>query len=82
MTVERSGFGAEASAVCTVIVSADGDVNSDGVINSLDAALVLKYDSDLIDETQLALDNADMNRDGEINSLDAAFILRYDAELE
>ncbi|MBQ3196422.1 MAG: leucine-rich repeat protein [Clostridia bacterium] len=68
--------------VCGELRNVFGDVNNDSAINSLDAALVLKYDSDLIDETQLALDNADMNRDGEINSLDAAFILRYDAELE
>ncbi len=57
-----------------------GDVNTDGVINSLDAATVLKHDARLLvieDETL-----ADVNTDGSVNSLDAAFILRYDAGLD
>ncbi len=58
-----------------------GDVSNDGIVNSLDAAQVLKYDASLImlEEGQLTL--ADVNGDGVVNSLDAAQILKYDALL-
>lgn len=56
-------------------VSLLGDVNGDGEVNNVDAALVLKYDAGIIDEA----DNADVNNDGEVNNVDAALILKYDA---
>lgn len=52
-----------------------GDANSDGEVNNIDAALVLKYDAGIIEE----IDNADVNDDGEVNNVDAALILKYDA---
>ncbi len=58
-----------------------GDVSGDGVINSLDAALVLKHDACLISLDGDAFVAADVNGDGVINSLDAAQILKYDAKL-
>lgn len=58
--------------------AAVGDANGDGVINSLDAAVVLKYDAGLTADRPL---NADVNEDGVINSLDAAMLLKYDAGL-
>ena len=54
-----------------------GDANGDGVINSLDAAIVLKYDVGLIQ----SLTAGDVNCNGVINSLDSAWILKYDAGL-
>ncbi len=54
-----------------------GDVNLDGKINSLDAALVLKVDAGLAIGGALC----DFNRNGKTNSLDASAILRYDAGL-
>ena len=68
------------AASCKVTVYL-ADANNDGECNSLDAALVLKYDADLTEETEELL-LCDMNSDGVVNSLDAAFILRYDAGLE
>ncbi|MBQ4648005.1 MAG: dockerin type I repeat-containing protein [Clostridia bacterium] len=57
-----------------------GDANGDGVLNSLDAALILKYDAMIItDLTPLQLMLCDANGDGTVNSLDAAQILKYDA---
>ncbi|MBQ3195486.1 MAG: hypothetical protein IJB65_03365 [Clostridia bacterium] len=59
-----------------------GDASGDGAINSLDAALILRYDAQLIsDLTPLQLMLCDANGDGNVNSLDAAAILRYDAGL-
>lgn len=56
-----------------------GDVNADGLIDSLDAALVLKYDAALIDFTEKQLKVADYNADGVVDSLDASTILKYDS---
>lgn len=54
-----------------------GDANGDGTINSIDAALILKYDSG----ANVTLDEAaaDVNGDGAVNSIDAALILKYDS---
>ncbi len=82
----RVAGGTNLVANCTAHVYDPKDVNFDGVANSLDAAQVLKYDAELVEES--ALHNyygktaGDVNFDGEINSLDAAVILRYDAGLE
>jgi hypothetical protein len=56
-----------------------GDANCDGLVNSLDAALVLQYDAGLIHSLTCA--DADYNHDGVVNSLDAALILQKDAGL-
>lgn len=56
-----------------------GDINGDGRINSLDAAMILRYDSGLISFGLVQKLAADTNGDGKANSLDAARVLRYDA---
>ncbi len=58
-----------------------GDVNSDSIINSLDAAQVLKHDAILLTLSADACTAADVNDDGIVNSLDAALILKFDAAL-
>lgn len=58
-----------------------GDVNSDGKVNSLDAAMILRYDAALADFTDKQIVCGDVSGDGRTNSLDAAFVLRYDADL-
>ncbi len=57
-----------------------GDVNCDGNVNSIDAALVLQREAGLIDSLPCS-ENADMNRDGITDSLDAGLILNYNAGL-
>lgn len=52
-----------------------GDVNSDGLVDNLDAAWILKYDASLMAE----ISNGDVNNDGLTDSLDAALILKFDA---
>lgn len=59
-----------------------GDVNGDGSINSVDAALILKYDAGSIDLSSEQRAAADYNGDGSINSVDAALILKYDAGID
>ncbi len=60
---------------------ASGDVNGDGTSNSIDAALVLKYDALIIDGSELNVNEGDVSGDGITNSIDAALILKYDAGL-
>ncbi len=59
-----------------------GDVNGDGVANSLDAAQILKHDAGLAELTEEQLAKADANGDGKVNSLDAALVLKHDAGIE
>ncbi len=70
------GYGDESTCIVGL-----GDANVDGKANSLDAAMVLRYDAGLMGEDGLLMTTADVNSDGKVNSLDAAFILRYDAGL-
>ncbi len=54
---------------------ADGDINGDGKVNSIDAALILKYGAGAQSAT-VAQEAADFNGDGAVNSIDAAMILK------
>ena len=54
-----------------------GDVNNDGYVDNLDAAMVLKYDAGIINS--IDKNAADVNNDGSADNLDAAMILKYDA---
>jgi hypothetical protein len=56
-----------------------GDANHDGVVDSMDATLILRYYAGL--EDNLCMKRTDVNQDGEINSMDATLILRYYAGL-
>lgn len=57
-----------------------GDANCDGTVNSIDAALVLHLEADLIDALPCP-QNADVNGDGVVNAIDAALILQRVAGL-
>ncbi|MCH8994957.1 MAG: hypothetical protein IH959_08345 [Chloroflexi bacterium] len=59
---------------------ADGDVNDNGVTDSIDAVLILQFDARLLP----ALPNpsaGDVNLSGEINSIDATLVLQFVAGL-
>ena len=58
-----------------------GDANCDGLVDSDDAAMILKYDVSMVDETFLDLAVADVNGDGVVDSDDASLILKYDVGL-
>lgn len=58
-----------------------GDVNADGVINSVDALRVLQHSVDIIQLQGRAAKRADVNEDKIINSNDALNILRYSVGL-
>jgi hypothetical protein len=57
-----------------------GDVNCDGLLNSIDAALVLQFSAGLL-ITLPCFPAADLNLDGVVNPIDAAIILQIDAGL-
>ena len=57
-----------------------GDVNMDGVANSVDASLVLQLKAGLISSLPNE-SSGDVNNDGAITSVDAALILQFTAGL-
>ncbi len=57
-----------------------GDVNCDGAVNAIDAALVLQLTAAII-PSLACLENADVNLDGQVNVIDAALILQLVAGL-
>lgn len=54
----------------------DGDANGDGMANSLDAALLLKFAVGIAIPGAAAIAACDLNGDGTLNSMDAAILLR------
>lgn len=58
-----------------------GDVNNDGITDSLDAAYILRHDAKLQLLGDQALAVADVNSDGAVDSLDSSLVLKYDVEL-
>jgi hypothetical protein len=56
------------------------DVNCDGRTNTIDATLLLQFESRLVPSLPCA-SGADVNRDGDVNALDAVLILQYNAGL-
>src|SRR3989344_2245154 len=57
-----------------------GDVDCDGNVNAIDAALILQKTAGLIDDLTCKL-AADVNGDNQSNAIDASLILQFDARL-
>jgi len=57
-----------------------GDVNGDGNVSAIDAALILQFEAGLLNSLPYPL-SADVNVDGDINSVDAALVLQFTAGL-
>ncbi len=57
-----------------------GDVNGDGSVSAIDAALILQFDAGLLDSLPYP-GSADVNVDGGVNSIDAALVLQFTAGL-
>ncbi len=80
-----SDYDAEKGVTGDIIVTAsfktvtEGDVNNDGYIDNMDAALILKYDAGIIDANYYLINAGDVNNDGYVDNIDAALIIKYDA---
>ncbi len=57
-----------------------GDVNGDGTINAIDAALVLQFGAGLLPALP-SIDRGDVNGNGVVDAIDAALILQFSAGL-
>jgi hypothetical protein len=68
------------ATVTATLEKAAGDVNDDGSVNSIDAALILQLTAGLVGSL-LNEPSADVNGDGTINSIDAALVLQFTAGL-
>ncbi|MCR5809123.1 MAG: S8 family serine peptidase [Clostridiales bacterium] len=64
------------------VYGANGDANDDGVVDSADALLVIRWSMGLISEDQINLRKANVNRDGAVDSADALIIIRRSMGLE
>ena len=62
--------------VCHVMNVLPGDANDNGVVDSADALLVLRYSMNLAVLSESQLRAADVNGDGVVNSIDATLIMR------
>ena len=74
--------GSGKTATCTVTVAEKpvvvyGDVNGDGEIGALDAAMVYSIANGKLEATEAQFAAADVNGDGEVGALDAAMIYAY-----
>jgi predicted outer membrane repeat protein len=58
-----------------------GDVNGDGLVNSIDALIVLTADAAMDASQFCPMNCGDVNEDGHVNSTDALVILCYDVGL-
>lgn len=54
-----------------------GDIDLNGIVQTYDASLVLKYVTGTVNLNSQQLANADVNLDGLVNSLDASLIIQY-----
>ncbi len=75
-------FSSQVYAYVTWLKWRPGDVNGDGITNSLDSSIVLQYGSNLTSLTPEQQFVADVNKDGVVNSLDSSIILQYDANYD
>ncbi len=58
-----------------------GDVNGDGIIDSVDALILLRYSLDLVESSELILTEGDCDGNGVIDSIDALLVLRMSVGL-
>jgi hypothetical protein len=59
---------------------ATGDASCDGMVNSVDALLILQLVADLLEAFNCPA-NVDVNGDGRVDAIDAALVLQFDAGL-
>ena len=78
VALDSSGKIAPRSAAAESIA---GDVDGDGVVDSIDAFLLLQLHAGIIGIGQPYSEKADVNNDQSVNAIDAARILQFHAGL-
>jgi hypothetical protein len=79
--ISVTGHVPQASA-CTLVEPKTGDLNSDGLTNSLDALSVLFYSAGLMKApSDIWMAGADVDCNSSVNAVDATLILEADAGL-
>ncbi|MCH8065510.1 MAG: hypothetical protein IIC90_06750 [Chloroflexi bacterium] len=78
LALDSSGKIAPRSAAAESIA---GDVDGDGVVDSIDAFLLLQFHAGIIGIGQPYSEKADVNNDQRVNAIDAARILQFHAGL-
>lgn len=61
-------------------IEVHGDANCNGLVDSIDAAIILQWDAGLLESLTCA-ERADANNDGTVDSIDAALVLQFTAQL-
>lgn len=79
--VDVVGLGGKVAATPTPVPdTVAGDVDCDGVVDAIDAALILQFEAGLLATLSCAA-AADVNGDGAVDAIDAALVLRFEAGL-
>lgn len=76
------GPGAQQALACEGVHPKTGDLNADGLTNSLDALSVLFFQAGMMEPpNKVWMGGADVNCDSAVNAIDATIILQVDAGL-
>ena len=82
IALASAGWSAPRVSACTLVEPKTGDLNADGLTNSLDALSIYFFTARLMPApSKLWMAGADVNCDSSVNTVDALLILQADAGL-
>lgn len=78
---EEVNTATERLAQALVKVRLKGDLDRNGDVDTADSVLLLRYQAEYLELSEIQMESADVNGDDSVDTRDAAFILRYAAEM-